>query len=156
MTTIAFDGQMIAADTLTTDNWGMRDFCSKLLMGKDFVAGGAGNRHLIMKWWKSVKHMGFDELIQHGYPDYDEAKNCPSILIAHKVPHSGVFTRDGDRFEVCSREFHAIGSGQDYALAAMHLGKNAHEAVVVASQFDNNTGTQIDTLQVVSYEYHRG
>ena len=156
MTTIAFDGEMIAADTLTTDNWGLRDFRNKLFVGKDFVAGGSGDRHLILKWWKAVRLMGFDEIIQRGYPDYDPEKNCPSILIAHKVPHSGAFALIGDTFEVCSREFHAIGSGRDYALAAMHLGKNAHEAVLVASQFDNNTGGDIETHQVVTYEYRRG
>ena len=40
----------------------------------------------------------------------------------------------------------AIGSGRDFALAAMHLGKTAVEAVEVACHFDSGCGNGIDTL----------
>lgn len=41
---------------------------------------------------------------------------------------------------------HAIGTGRDYARAAMHLGRNAVEAVQVAILFDENCGNGVDTL----------
>ena len=40
----------------------------------------------------------------------------------------------------------AMGSGRDFALAAMHLGKTASEAVSVASVFDSGCGNGIDVL----------
>jgi hypothetical protein len=41
---------------------------------------------------------------------------------------------------------HAIGCGRDFALAAMHLGKTAREAVEVAIALDSGCGNGIDTL----------
>jgi len=40
----------------------------------------------------------------------------------------------------------AIGCGRDFALAAMHLGKTAAEAVKVACRFDSGCGNGVDTL----------
>jgi ATP-dependent protease HslVU (ClpYQ) peptidase subunit len=44
--------------------------------------------------------------------------------------------------------FHALGSGRDFALAAMYLGKNAREAVEIAMEFDLETGKGVDCLEV--------
>jgi len=40
----------------------------------------------------------------------------------------------------------AIGSGRDFAMAAMYLGKTAREAVEVACALDSGCGNGIDTL----------
>lgn len=42
--------------------------------------------------------------------------------------------------------FFAIGSGRDYAIAAMHCGRTAAEAVEIASQYDADCGNGIDVL----------
>lgn len=42
----------------------------------------------------------------------------------------------------------ALGSGRDYAVAALHLGKTAKEAVEVACLFDCGCGNGIDTLEL--------
>ena len=42
--------------------------------------------------------------------------------------------------------FYATGSGRDYAMAAMHLGKNAREAVEVAIALDSGCGNGVDTM----------
>ncbi|OBR52335.1 hypothetical protein A6456_10570 [Paraburkholderia tropica] len=44
--------------------------------------------------------------------------------------------------------FHAIGSGRDFAMAAMWLGKTAVQAVHVASQFCSGCGMGIDALEL--------
>lgn len=69
-----------------------------------------------------------------------------SILIA---------TKEGVWYACNSLFFHAmgnvrwaIGSGCDYALGAMYAGKNAREAVEIASQLDVNTGLGVDTLTI--------
>lgn len=43
---------------------------------------------------------------------------------------------------------HAIGSGRDFAMAAMHLGKTAREAVEVAIALSASCGNGIDTLEI--------
>ena len=47
-----------------------------------------------------------------------------------------------------SSERWAWGSGRDYALAAMHLGKNAVEAVEVACVFQSDCGLGIDHVEL--------
>jgi len=42
--------------------------------------------------------------------------------------------------------FFAMGSGRDYAMAAMYLGKTAREAVEIACIFDNGCGNGVDVF----------
>lgn len=39
--------------------------------------------------------------------------------------------------------FHAIGSGRDFAIAAMHLGRSAREAVELAARYDIYTSLPV-------------
>lgn len=41
---------------------------------------------------------------------------------------------------------YATGSGRDFALAAMYLGKTAKEAVEIASLFDTDCGNGVDVM----------
>lgn len=43
--------------------------------------------------------------------------------------------------------FFALGSGRDFALAAMALGQTAEQAVVLAAQFDLWTGLPVETIR---------
>lgn len=43
--------------------------------------------------------------------------------------------------------WHAIGSGQAFALTAMLLGKTAREAIAIAARFDADTGGGVDVLE---------
>jgi len=45
-----------------------------------------------------------------------------------------------------SGPFHATGSGRDYAMAAMHMGKSAREAVELACVYDIYTGGPITEI----------
>jgi ATP-dependent protease HslVU (ClpYQ) peptidase subunit len=51
--------------------------------------------------------------------------------------------------ELCEDSFDAMGSGRDYALAAMYLGKSASEAVEVAIALDSSCGKGIDVLRII-------
>lgn len=148
MTTIAFDGKTIAADTLHEDNYGLFDHASKLYFGKDFVAGGAGMQHHMIKWWRQVKSMTFDEVMEHGYPDYEKGEVDPAILLV-QLGTSQSFKHAGGFFVPVGRGFHAVGSGRDFALAAMFLGKTAKEAVILAAEFDNGTGGLVEAVDVI-------
>lgn len=147
MTTVAFDGRTMAADTLATDAWGMKERVDdKILRGPNFLAGAAGQNGAIKRWWAQVCQLDLAHVLEYGYPDFDADRNDPAILLTdgrHIWRHvTGGFFR-------VSRGFHAVGSGRDYALAAMHLGKSAAEAVAIAMEFDHGTGGNIvtETLQ---------
>lgn len=45
-------------------------------------------------------------------------------------------------------KFYALGTGGSYALAAMHMGKNAIEAVKFASKFDCHTDEEVQHINV--------
>lgn len=50
--------------------------------------------------------------------------------------------------QIIEDERYAMGHGRDFALAAMHCGKTAREAVEVACRFDVYCGCGIDTLEL--------
>jgi hypothetical protein len=56
------------------------------------------------------------------------------------------FEKGGVPFKVEDR-YYAMGSGRDYALAAMYLGKNAVEAVQIACVFDTGCGNGVDAMR---------
>lgn len=143
MTTVAFDGRTMAADTLATDAWGMKERVDdKILRGQGFLVGTAGQNGAIKRWWSQVCQLDLAHVLEYGYPDFDADRNDPAIMLTdgrHLWRHvTGGFFR-------VSRGFHAVGSGRDYALAAMYLGKSAADAVRVAMEFDNGTGGQVLT-----------
>lgn len=53
---------------------------------------------------------------------------------------------DSLEFMALETTMHAIGSGGDYALGAMHAGATPERSIQAASTYDPNTGNGIDTL----------
>ena len=137
MTTIAWDGKHMAHDTLRSDGWGLKQYepC-KVMEGKDYLLGGAGDWACILRYQKRVAEMTATQILDMGFPDYKKDENDPSLLL---VTRFGVFTHGAGMWMRVSRPFHAIGSGRDYALMAMYLGKTAEEAVALTEEFDNDT-----------------
>lgn len=88
------------------------------------------------------RNVTVDELLLDGYPDYDKEKNDPSILLVDRATGK-VYRHVASLFMPCSRAYHAVGSGRDFALAAMACGRSAHEAVDIAMAFDNGTGGKV-------------
>jgi len=144
MTTIAFDGSMIVADTLCVDAWGLKSTVKdKIRRGIDYYIGFAGSVHLVEKYWRTVKDEGLFDVLQLGYPDYDPDKSDISIMVCNADGNAWYLS--GSTYQKVLPDSHgracrAIGSGRDYALATMHLGYDAMTAVTVAGQFDHCTG----------------
>ena len=148
MTTIAFDGKTMACDTKAVDQWGLIETeLDKIYTGIDFIAGGAGRSDQIITWWKSVKNLPLREVIELGYKAYDEDKNSPNIMLVSRIDFK-IYRKACAEFVEIHRPFFAVGSGRDYALAAMHLGKTAAEAVSLAMVFDNGTGGNVVTVEL--------
>jgi ATP-dependent protease HslVU (ClpYQ) peptidase subunit len=140
MTTIAYDGYDLACDSLGVDPWNTRETTDKVYIGEGFLIGCAGPYAKIIKWYRSLdKALTYDELVKTGYPTWDHEKDGPGIILVNRS--TGAFTRNMcEIFIPASYPYWAIGSGRDYALAAMRLGKTAEEAIEVAKFFDNDTG----------------
>ena len=80
------------------------------------------------------------------FPDGQrDADNSIVLLVIRPGPVVQVYEHTPHAIEYEDRQA-AVGSGRDFALAAMHLGKSAEEAVLVAAEFDPGTGNGVDTL----------
>jgi len=142
MTTVAFDGKTMAADSLATDAWGLKELIDdKIMRGPDFLCGADGECGAILQWWAQVCQLDLEHVLAYGYPSYDTERNDPSIMLADAT--GNIWRHLSGGFFKVSRGFHAVGSGRDYALASMLLGKTAAEAVAIAMEFDNGTGGEI-------------
>lgn len=144
MTVVAFDGTYMAADSKATDSWGMIELgVDKILKLDHILIGGAGESGQIRRWSRGLRtDLSMDELIRDGYPDYDREKNDPALLVVDRHTRK-VYRHVAGLFMPCCRPYHAVGSGRDYALAAMALGRTAEQAVELAITFDNGTGGEI-------------
>jgi ATP-dependent protease HslVU (ClpYQ) peptidase subunit len=141
MTVIAYDGKQLAGDKMTNFG-GLHGTTTKVHRIGDLLVGGAGTTAQIIE---------MQEWIRSGHPvdrfptPQRDAKDCVSMLVIH---------RDGTvwQFEntphpiVIENKFWAIGSGRDYAMAAMHLGCTARAAVQVAMALDSGCGNGVDVI----------
>jgi hypothetical protein len=79
------------------------------------------------------------------WPDCQKDKDSWSRLIV--INPEGVWTYSQQPIAIKMEDlFMAWGSGRDFAIAAMHLGKDAVEAVKVASRFETGCGNGFDHL----------
>lgn len=142
MTVIAWDGKTLAADRAAT-NCGYRRTLTKIFRVPGGMVGfaGDGSRAMaLLEWFRNGRHPA-------AYPDFqrgDDAVGC--IFIGERGENLGYLHTPHPEIHLDS--FDAIGSGRDYALAAMHLGCDARRAVEVACALDNGCGNGIDTLEL--------
>lgn len=146
MTCIAWDGRTLAADKQTTVA-GMRITTTKLyLTVSGLLVGGAGDTHEIKQGYKWFE----DGRQQHAMPPCMATSDGPEfIVIEQKLSRTLVlvYGRGPVPFEVLDRQF-AIGSGRDFAMAAMYCGKSAASAVEVAIHFNTGCGRGVDTMRL--------
>lgn len=143
MTTIAFDGKIIAADSLCTDEDINFQFC-KLYPYTDaqtkerFCMGGAGpasNVAPAFAWFMESgnpanwNNTGYEMLV--ACYDADE----------HETYATHIDPQSGCRLRISVPA--AVGSGSDFAVGAMCMGASAIEALEVAAQRDHGTGGEI-------------
>lgn len=154
MTTIAWDGETLAADSRTTaGNVLISDDRLKLYSPASFekwlvngyevaVIGLAGNTGTELMLYDLLKS-GITPLTE--YPSHMDftalciTKNgCAFILNKdEKEAHAMLCEQKGP---------YAVGSGGGYARAAMLCGKTAEEAVEIAMQLDLSTGGLVNTF----------
>lgn len=148
MTTIAFRDGVIASDSRATwDDWSLSR-CVKLYRIKsridpvkgDVIVGTAGVSSAALLFVDWLEQGGEPRLHDRGVDDTTEFE----CLVVHRT---GVWTADRlCRLERLDEEFWACGSGRQAALAAMHCGKSALEAVRIAARIDPFTGGRVVSM----------
>ena len=141
MTTIAFDGRTLAADKRSTIGGLYRTGTKIFRVGSSLVgyAGSGAQCSEMLAWARG----GFRKA---AFPEAQRDTENSIVLLVIR-PHGviQIYEHSPCAIEYEDKQF-AIGSGRDYALAAMRLGKNARDAVLLAAEFDPGTGNGVDTL----------
>jgi ATP-dependent protease HslVU (ClpYQ) peptidase subunit len=142
MTVIAWDGKTLAADKLG-DAGGLRRTITKIHRFENGLFGSSGlGSHAahMFDWIKSGAH-------PEDVPAFQLTDEYQSVMVVRNDGTVWLYGQSAYPFRI-EDPFHAIGSGRDFAIAAMYLGFGAQHAVHVASQFDTGCGGGIDTLEL--------
>lgn len=153
MTTIAWDGEMLAADT-NIDFGNMRGFKNKI--SKYFIknydsennsvilVGSSGDflNSLLMEQWI------LDGCVKENFPTTftDEFFQTLVIRLCGDDYKINLYYKHSHLPITIDNKQWVIGTGSSFAITAMYLGKTAYQAVEIASMFDSNTGGRITTL----------
>jgi hypothetical protein len=146
LTTIAARAGVIAADsreTWSSEDGGSRVHLCKKLFRKRIGKGRRAYDVILGTAGESAPGMIFVDWYGSGLapPLAILAEGDFTILI---LKPKGIYVSDAYCREVPILEkFFAVGSGASAALAAMHCGKSAREAVVIASRIDPYTGGRV-------------
>lgn len=143
MTCIAWDGKTLAADKRSCLG-SMINVVTKIYRVGSVLVGGAGDACLIaqmVEWVRAGRVIADFPEIQRDKDDWQPClviESDGSISLYERSPHP-------IRYE---NKCVAIGSGREYARAAMHLGCSAPHAVLVACELDPGCGNGVDTLEL--------
>lgn len=151
MTVIAWDGIELAADRqMTSGNIVSTTNKLRRLRGHlCAVTGGYDQGEEMFAWFER----GADP---KDFPPMQRDKDDWAGLVV-VTPESKVLKYERTPYPIrFEAQRIAFGSGRDFALAAMYLGKTAREAVEVASVFDYSCGFGVDTLSLLVAPYRGG
>jgi len=146
MTTIAYRDGVLAADSRVTygEDAGARvHFCRKLFRRK-VGEGRKAHEVIIATAGESSPGMVFVDWYGSGKPTPAMFEHLGPDFVCLVLTPKGLFEYDAYcRGEPIEEPFYAIGSGAKAALAAMHCGRSAVEAVRIAARIDPYTGGRI-------------
>lgn len=141
MTVIAWDGERLAADKRACDGNPFRTVTKIRRIGRALVAysGDAAQGEEMMAWFER----GADP---DDFPESQRDVNRFAGLVVIRRARAVLRYEQtaypvGFEDEIC-----AFGSGGQLALAAMDCGKNAIQAVEIASRWDSSCGNGVDWL----------
>ena len=140
MTTIAWDGQHLAAD---------KQMGGRLRTGKIFPLGdgqylaGAGDFCQIVEIATWIMQ-GALEQAKPSLPD----EMSSELLIVHPDGTAYWLTWPYLRKVKLNEPFASLGSGGEYALGALAMGATAKQAVQIATRYDPHTGGGITNIKV--------
>jgi ATP-dependent protease HslVU (ClpYQ) peptidase subunit len=142
MTTVAYDGESMSADTQATS--GNRSFKSQKMFSLDDgsvvgFSGPCGLNVQLLNWFNTG-------MIPEEYPEDCKGKTEPYCFALHVRPDKSIWQYDSGPYPYLIMDKQAaIGSGADFAIAAMACGKDSSEAVKIAALFDTSTNNVVRT-----------
>lgn len=134
MTTIAWDGKTLAADSRATSN-GMPYKAVKIFTLSDgSIFAGSGDYGQVC----AIRDWLYDLENPKSKPNADD---FAGLIVS---PRGDAFRLEAALIRLPIHEaFHAMGSGRDFAMAAMHCGRTAREAIEIAALYDVFTGGEV-------------
>ena len=139
MTTIAWDGKTLAADTLITENGKRVGRCEKIGNVGGVLFGVSGGVE-----WLAAFRGWFLGGMSGDRPAMKSGDNIAQAIVIHD---GRVLSLVPDGWDVMKAPYYAVGSGCDLALGAMALGHTAEEAVRAACMIDVYSGGEITVLR---------
>ena len=143
MTVIAWDGKTLAADKQATTS-GLKRKVTKIrrINGRLFAVSGDWDRGQMLFRWVE-QGMKVEE-----WPEFQKSNDdWVGLVMIDEQGKAWKFERVAVPYPIEDPTF-AMGSGRDYAYAAMHMGADAAEAVRVASVFESGCGLGVDTMTI--------
>lgn len=140
MTVIAWDGKTLAADRMAVAGDYGKGTVTKIHRWEDGICGASGSMEEGMRLISWLQ----DGADPESFPELEE-NSSTEFLVIYNSGRVAYYERTATPLWF-DNAHHAIGCGKDYALAAMHLGKDAVEAVKVASELSVFCGNGVDTL----------
>lgn len=146
MTVVAWDGKTLAADKRTSFG-GMHATTTKVhRMPDGSIVGCAGNTAQIYEMLNWLKTGADADKLPNAQRD---AKECVSMLVIR--PDGTIHQYENTPHPMTiENKMWAIGSGRDFAYAAMHLGRSAIQAVELTCMLDSGCGNGVDSLRLES------
>lgn len=152
MTVIAFDGRIIAADKRA--NYGsLQRTTTKLHRVTPIHGDYKGHELIVGTAGISAQGKEMIEWIRRGMDPQDfpstqrDSKESCACMVVHRDGTKWSFERAPYPLVLEDQKV-AIGSGRDFALAAMFMGADARQAVEVACHFDTSCGNGIDWMSI--------
>lgn len=147
MTTIAYRDGVLAADSwavYSSEAGGSRRHTCQKLYRKSITEGRKTFDVVIGTAGEGFPALVFVDWYGSGKPVPDVLQNLGGDFLCVVLKPDGLYEADVFcRLDKVKDEFYAIGSGAKAALAAMHCGKSAVEAVRIAARIDPYTGGRI-------------
>lgn len=139
MTTIAWDGKVLAGDRQRTE-YGTPTKARKVYRvrskdGRRFLIGCTGDSDDCVAMVRWLKGRG--------------DKPVPKALGVISIDERGRVWLCGEKlvwYQIKGLPYWSIGSGSDYALGAMAAGKSARDALRIATRLDVSTGGGVDVV----------
>ena len=146
MTVIAYSNGMLAADKAAT-HCGFLNVVTKIYRvngGLVALAGDSDSALDLLAWFRAGRD-------PKTYPECQKGENTASAIFIDADGRIWTYNKTANA-QLNEQPYYALGSGRDYALAAMHLGFDARKAVEVACALDINCGKGIDVLELEPLE----
>lgn len=144
MTCVAWDGKTLAADKRAVIAGNKNSVVTKIFRwsgGLCAIAGEYDSGMQMYHWLNNGAHPEDFPIMQNEDPG--------EFMVIYKDGSISHYERSPVALPF-ENQIHALGSGRDYALGAMHLGASAKAAVEVAIALDCYCGNGIDTLELVT------